>query len=209
MNDIDISENIKYIGANDKDIDLFESRYIVPNGVSYNSYIIIDEKIAIMDTIDKRKTEEWINNVETELNGREPDYLVVSHLEPDHAFNIENIMKKYLNMKIVGNINTFEYLPQFFNGIPNFEERKIVIKEDDVLDLGKHKLRFIMAPMVHWPEVMMEYEEKEGILFSADAFGKFGVLDSDEDWDCEARRYYFGIVGKYGRTSSSSIKESK
>ena len=207
MKDTMISENIKYIGADDKDIDLFENQYIVPNGVSYNSYIIIDEKIAIMDTIDKRKTDEWLNNLENALNGKIPDYLIISHLEPDHAYNIGTIVNKYPNIKLVGNNKTFAFLPQFFD-IANLNERKVEVKDGDVLDLGKHKLHFIMAPMVHWPEVMMEYEESEKILFSADGFGKFGTLDTDEDWDCEARRYYFNIVGKYGVQVQSVLKKA-
>jgi flavorubredoxin len=206
MKDVEISKDILYIGADDKDIDLFESQYIVPNGIAYNSYLIKDEKIAIMETIDKRKTEEWLNNLEQALDGKEPDYLIVSHLEPDHAYNIENIIKKYPNLKIVGNNKTFAFIPQFFD-IPNLDERKIEVKEGDTLNLGKHILKFIMAPMVHWPEVMMEYEETEKILFSADAFGKFGALDTDEDWDCEARRYYFNIVGKYGVQVQSLLKK--
>ncbi len=207
MNDKKITNSIIYIGADDKDIDLFESQYIVPNGVSYNSYIIKDNKIAIMDTIDKRKTKEWLTNLENALEGRNPDYLIVSHLEPDHASNIENIMKKYPDMKIVGNNKTFAFLPQFFREIPDLDNRKIEVKDGDILELGMHTLKFIMAPMVHWPEVMMEYEEKEGILFSADGFGKFGSLDTDEDWDCEARRYYFNIVGKYGVQVQSVLKK--
>ena len=196
MKDTIITDNIIYIGADDKDIDLFESQYIVPNGVSYNSYIIIDEKIAIMDTVDTRKTDEWLSNLEKALNGRTPDYLVISHLEPDHAGNIGTVVEKYPDIKLVGNSKIFAYLPQFFY-IEDLDSRKVEVKEGDVLDLGIHKLHFIMAPMVHWPEVMMEYEETEKILFSADGFGKFGSLDTDEDWDCEARRYYFNIVGKY------------
>ncbi len=207
MKDTTISNDIIYIGADDKDIDLFESQYIVPNGISYNSYLIKDEKIAIMDTIDKRKTEEWLNNLENALEGRVPDYLVVSHLEPDHAFNIENIMKKYPTMKVVGNSKIFAFMPQFFD-IPDLEERKIEVKEGDTLSLGKHTLQFIMTPMVHWPEVMMEYEQTEKILFSADGFGKFGALDTDEDWDCEARRYYFNIVGKYGVQVQAVLKKA-
>jgi flavorubredoxin len=159
-----------------------------------------------MDTIDRRKTEEWLSNLDQELAGNEPDYLIVSHMEPDHAYNIENIMKKYPNLKIVGNNKTFAFLPQFFN-IPNLEERKIEVKEGDTLNLGKHTLRFIMAPMVHWPEVMMEYEETEKILFSADAFGKFGTLDVEEEWENEARRYYFNIVGKYGIQVQALLKK--
>lgn len=202
-----ISDDIIYIGEDDKDIDLFESQYIVPNGVSYNSYVIIDEKIAIMETIDKRKTNEWFENLERALNGKMPDYLVISHLEPDHAYNIDSVIKKYPNIKLVGNNKTFAFLPQFFN-IPDLAERKIEVKEGDILNLGKHKLHFIMAPMVHWPEVMMEYEEYEKILFSADGFGKFGTLDTNEDWDCEARRYYFNIVGKYGMQVQSILKKA-
>ena len=207
MKDITISKDIVYIGADDKEIELFESQYHVPNGISYNSYLIKDDKIAIMDTIDKRKTDEWIANLENALDGKNPDYLVISHLEPDHAYNIENVARKYPNMKIVGNEKTFAFLPQFFE-IPNIEERKIVVKEGDTLNLGKHTLKFIMAPMVHWPEVMMEYEESEKILFSADAFGKFGTLDTEEDWDCEARRYYFNIVGKYGLQVQGVLKKA-
>lgn len=207
MKDTNISKDIIYIGADDKDLDLFESQYIVPNGISYNSYVIKDEKIAIIDTIDRRKTEEWLENLEKALQGRIPDYLVISHLEPDHAYNIENIARKYQNMTIVGNEKTFAFIPQFFN-IDNLEERKLVVKEGDILDLGKHKLQFIMAPMVHWPEVMVEYEQTEKILFSADAFGKFGALDTEEDWDCEARRYYFNIVGKYGIQVQALLKKA-
>ena len=207
MKDVTISKDIIYIGADDKDIDLFENQYIVPNGVSYNSYVIIDEKIAIMDTIDKRKTDEWLKKLEKALNGRKPDYLVISHLEPDHAGSIGTVVEKYPDIKLVGNNKTFAFLPQFFD-IENLELRKIEVKEGDSLDLGKHKLHFVMAPMVHWPEVMMEYEETEKILFSADGFGKFGSLDTDEDWDCEARRYYFNIVGKYGAQVQAILKKA-
>ncbi len=205
---IEISEKIKYIGVDDNNIDLFESQYIVPNGISYNSYVILDEKIAIMDTIDKRKTTEWLNNLSLALNGREPNYLIISHLESDHAYNIGTIIEKYPNIKLVGNNKTFAFLPQFFD-IENLEGRKIEVKDGDTLNLGEHKLRFIMAPMIHWPEVMMEYEETEKILFSADAFGKFGSLTTNEEWDCEARRYYFNIVRKIWNTSSSFIEKSK
>ena len=207
MKDTFISNDIIYIGADDKEIDLFENQYNVPNGISYNSYLIKDEKIAVMDTIDKRKTEEWINNLENALNGKNPDYLVISHLEPDHAYNIEYLSKKYPEMKLVGNDKTFAFIPQFFN-IPNLEKRKIVVKEGDTLSLGKHTLKFFMAPMVHWPEVMVEYEEYEKILFSADAFGKFGSLDTDEPWDDEARRYYINIVGKYGLQVQTLLKKA-
>lgn len=206
MSKIEISKDIRYIGADDKTIDLFESQYIVPNGISYNSYLIKDEKNVVMDTIDRRKTGEWLENLERELNGEEVDYLVVSHLEPDHAYNIEVLSKKYPNMKIIGNSKTFAFLPQFYN-IENLENRKIEVKEGDTLNFGKHTLQFIMAPMVHWPEVMMEYEQTEKILFTADAFGKFGTLDCDEDWACEARRYYFNIVGKYGMQVQALLKK--
>lgn len=195
--DITISENIKYIGVDDHDIDLFEGQYVVPNGISYNSYIIKDEKIAVMDTVDRRKSEEWLDNLEKELAGKEPDYLVVSHMEPDHSYNIGVLAEKYPNMKIIGNDKIFEFMKQFFE-ISNLEERKIVVKEAEEISLGKHTLQFFMAPMVHWPEVMVSYEKTEKIVFAADGFGKFGTLDTDEEWDCEARRYYFNIVGKYG-----------
>jgi len=202
-----ISNDIIYIGADDKDIDLFESQYIVPNGISYNSYLIIDEKIAIMDTIDERKTDEWLSNLENALAGRIPDYLVISHLEPDHSSNIKNVIDKYPSVKLVGNNQIFRLLPQFFE-IADLDNRKIEVKEGDTLSLGKHILKFIMAPMVHWPEVMMEYEETEKVLFSADGFGKFGALDTDEDWDCEARRYYFNIVGKFGAQVQAVLKKA-
>ena len=202
-----ISNDIIYIGADDKDIDLFESQYIVPNGISYNSYLIIDEKIAIMDTIDERKTDEWLSNLEKALAGRTPDYLVISHLEPDHSSNIKNVIDKYPSVKLVGNNQIFRLLPQFFE-ISDLDSRKVEVKEGDTLSLGKHTLKFIMAPMVHWPEVMMEYEESEKVLFSADGFGKFGALDTDEDWDCEARRYYFNIVGKFGAQVQAVLKKA-
>ena len=204
--DVNISKDIIYIGADDKDLDLFESQYIVPNGMAYNSYLIKDEKVVVMDTIDKRKSEEWLENLENALDGRTPDYLVVSHMEPDHAYNIGVLAKKYRNMKIVGNVKTFDFINQFFN-IPNLEERKVVVKEGDELNIGNHTLQFFMAPMVHWPEVMFTYEKNEKILFSADAFGKFGSLDADEDWACEARRYYFNIVGKYGMQVQTVLKK--
>ncbi|MDE7156382.1 MAG: FprA family A-type flavoprotein [Lachnospiraceae bacterium] len=206
MKDIIISEAVKYIGVDDHDIDLFESQYIVPNGVSYNSYIIIDEKIAVMDTVDKRKTQEWLANLEETLGDRTPDYLVVSHLEPDHASNIQIFLEKYPSAKIVGNAKTFGMLPQFFD--IDVSARKVEVKEGDELSLGEHTLVFVMAPMVHWPEVMVEYEKKEKILFSADGFGKFGALDTEEDWACEARRYYFNIVGKYGAQVQNLLKKA-
>lgn len=200
------SDSIKYIGADDKDLDLFESQYIVPNGVSYNSYVIIDDKIAVMDTIDERKTDEWFANLEKELGGKTPDYLVISHLEPDHSANIKKFTEKYPSAALVGTAKTFAMLPQFFDIDASVE--KITVKEGDCLSLGSHELTFIMAPMVHWPEVMLEYEKTEKILFSADAFGKFGALDTDEDWACEARRYYFNIVGKYGGPVQTLLKKA-
>ena len=206
MKNIIISDDIIYIGADDKDIGLFENQYNVPNGVSYNSYMIIDKKIAIMDTIDKRRTNQWLENLDKALNGRKPDYLVISHMEPDHSYNIDTLIKKYPDIKLVGNSKTFTFLSQFFE-IQDLESKKIEVKEGEILDLGNHKLKFIMAPMVHWPEVMMTYEEKEKILFSADGFGKFGTLDTKEDWDCEARRYYFNIVGKYGLQVQTLLKK--
>lgn len=207
MKDVTISKDIIYIGADDKTIDLFESQYIVPNGVSYNSYLIKDYKNVIMDTIDKRKTDEWIENLEMALNGEKPDYLVISHLEPDHAYNIELMANKYPEMKLIGNAKTFSMLPQFFN-IDKIEDRMVVVKEGDEICFGKHTIQFFMAPMVHWPEVMVSYEKTEKILFSADGFGKFGALDTEEDWDCEARRYYFNIVGKYGAQVQMLLKKA-
>lgn len=203
---VKISDSIKYIGVDDKDIDLFESQYVVPNGISYNSYVILDEKIAVMDTVDKRKTDEWLSNLESVLDGKTPDYLVISHLEPDHASNIGLLADKYPEMKIVGNAKTFNMLPQFFSF--DLTDRTVTVKEGDTLDLGAHKLTFAMAPMVHWPEVMVSYESTEKILFSADGFGKFGTLDTDEDWACEARRYYFNICGKYGVQVQNLLKKA-
>ena len=196
MIDKNISEVIIQIGASDKNLKLFEGQYVLKNGMSYNSYIIKDEKIAILDTSDAGVTEEWLSNLEEVLDGNKPDYLIVSHMEPDHAYNIGLLAKKYPEMKIVGNSFTFNILANFFP--MDITERKVMVKEGDILDLGKHKLQFFMAPMVHWPEVMVTYEQTEKILFSADAFGKFGSLDAEEEWLPEARRYYIGIVGKYG-----------
>lgn len=207
MKDIKISDSIKYIGVDDKTIDLFESQYVVPNGISYNSYLIKDEKNVVMDTVDKRATDEWVKNLEDALDGEVVDYLVVSHMEPDHAYNIELLSKKYPEMKIVGNDKTFAYMQQFFN-IDNLETRQVIVKEGDTLEVGTHTLKFIMAPMVHWPEVMVTYEQSEKILFTADGFGKFGALDTDEDWTCEARRYYFNIVGKYGAQVQMLLKKA-
>lgn len=207
MTDTFISDSIKYIGADDTTLDLFESQYKVPNGMAYNSYIILDEKVAVMDTIDKRKSEEWFNNLNATLNGRDVDYIVISHLEPDHADNIKALADKYPDAKLVLSAKAKAMLPQFFN-IDNLDERCQVVAENDELSLGKHKLVFIMAPMVHWPEVMLEYETTEKVLFSADAFGKFGALCTDEDWTCEARRYYFNIVGKYGAPVQTLLKKA-
>ena len=203
-----ISDSIKYVGVDDKDIDLFESQYVVPDGVSYNSYIIFDEKITIMDTVDARATDEWVKNIEEALGGKEPSYLVISHLEPDHAANIGLIAHKYPNMQLIGNAKTFQMLPQFFD--EDFADRQVVVKEGDEISLGSHSLTFVMAPMVHWPEVMVAYEKTEKILFSADGFGKFGALDSEDDegWACEARRYYFNIVGKYGAQVQNLLKKA-
>ena len=207
MNNITISESIKYIGVDDTTLDLFESQYIVPHGVSYNSYLILDEKIAVMDTVDARKTKEWFDNLDKELKEHVPDYLIVSHLEPDHSANIQLFTEKYKEAKLVLSAKAKAMLPQFFN-IEGLDERCIVVKEGEELDLGNHHLKFIMAPMVHWPEVMVEYETTEKVLFSADGFGKFGALSHDEDWACEARRYYFNIVGKYGAPVQTLLKKA-
>ena len=184
MSDVYVSEAVKYVGVDDKTIDLFESQYLVPNGVSYNSYIIMDEKIAIMDTVDRRGTEEWLANVERTLDGKTPDYLVVQHMEPDHAGSIKILAEKYPSMQIVANAKTFPMMHNFFD--MDLSGREVVVKEMDTLSLGSHTLTFVMAPMVHWPEVMVTYESSEKILFAADGFGKFGALDTDEDWICEA-----------------------
>ncbi len=206
MKDIIISDSIKYIGADDKDLDLFESQYIVPNGVSYNSYVILDQKVAVMDTVDSRRGEEWLNNLEEALDGRKVDYLVVSHMEPDPAANVKALAEKYPEMKVVGNAKTFPMIGQFFD--IDLSERSVTVAEGDTLNLGSHELTFVMAPMVHWPEVMVSYESSEKILFSADGFGKFGALDTEEDWACEARRYYFNIVGKYGAQVQALLKKA-
>lgn len=203
-----VSDSVKYIGVDDTDIDLFESQYLVPDGVSYNSYVILDDKIAVMDTVDERKTDEWFSNLTEVLGDRQPDYLVISHLESDHSSNIERLAVRYPDMKLVGNAKTFQMLPQFFD--MDFSERSIVVKEGEELSLGTHKLVFYMAPMVHWPEVMVTYEATEKILFSADGFGKFGAIEltKDKDWACEARRYYFNIVGKYGGPVQQLLKKA-
>lgn len=201
-----ISDTVKYIGVDDKDLDLFESQYIIPNGVSYNSYLILDEKIAVMDTVDKRGCECWMANLEQKLQGRSPDYLVLSHLEPDHAGSFAAFLRKYPQVKLVGNAKTFAMLVQFFE--VDLEERTVVVEEGTTLSLGTHMLQFLLAPMVHWPEVMVTYEKKEKILFSADGFGTFGTLDINKAWVCEARRYYFNIVGKYGPSVQTLLKKA-
>ena len=206
MKDVTITDSIFYIGADDKDIRLFESQYEVPNGMAYNSYLIKDEKNVVFDTSDRRVTNTWLENLGKALDGEKVDYLVVSHLEPDHAYNIGLLVEKYPSMKIIGNAMTFKMLPNFFD--LDLTDRKVVVKEGDTLNIGKHTLQFFMAPMVHWPEVMVTYEQKEKILFTADGFGKFGTLDTEEDWDCEARRYYFGIVGKYGAQVQALLKKA-
>lgn len=206
MQDIKISDTVVYVGANDRDIDLFESQYVVPNGVSYNSYVILDDKITIMDTVDERKTDEWLANLDEVIGDKEVSYLVVSHMEPDHAANIQKLVEKYPTIQIIGNVKTFNMMKQFFDF--DVDNRKVVVKEGDTIELGSHKLSFYMAPMVHWPEVMVTYESTDKILFSADGFGKFGALDADEDWACEARRYYFNIVGKYGAQVQALLKKA-
>ena len=206
MNDTKVTDSILYIGADDKTIDLFESQYVVPNGISYNSYVILDEKVAVMDTVDARKTDEWLANLDSALGGRDVDYLVVSHMEPDHASNIQALAEKFPGMQVVGNAKTFSMISQFFD--IDLTGRSMTVKEGDSLSLGSHTLAFYMAPMVHWPEVMATYESSEKVFFSADGFGKFGALDTEEDWACEARRYYFNIVGKYGAQVQALLKKA-
>ena len=201
-----ISESIRYIGADDADLDLFEGQYHIPGGVAYNSYLILDEKIAVMDTIDARRTGEWLERMERELCGRTPDYLVVSHMEPDHSASIQILAEKYPGLKIVGNARTFTILGQFFD--MDLSGRTVTVKDGDTLTLGSHTLNFILAPMIHWPEVMMTYEQSEKILFAADAFGKFGMLATEEEWVDEARRYYINIVGKYGAQVQALLKKA-
>ena len=200
-----ISNDIKYIGVNDKNIDLFEGQYIVPNGIAYNSYVILDEKIAVMDTVDAKFGDEWLTNLEKALDGKTPDYLIVQHMEPDHSANIKSFTDKFPLATIVATQKAFVMMNQFFS--TDFIDRRLVVNEGDTLSLGSHTLTFVTAPMVHWPEVMLTYDSKDKILFSADAFGKFGALDTDEDWACEARRYYFGIVGKYGAQVQALLKK--
>ena len=206
MQKITITDTVKYVGVDDKTIDLFESQYVVPNGVSYNSYVILDDKVAVMDSVDLRVGTEWFSNLDEVLEGREPDYLVVNHLEPDHSGNIQNFMEKYPKAQLVLSVKAQSMLHQFFE--MDMQERCIAVKEGDELNLGSHTLTFVMAPMVHWPEVMVTYEKNEKILFSADGFGKFGALDTEEDWACEARRYYFNIVGKYGMQVQAILKKA-
>lgn len=201
-----ISDSIRYIGADDPDLDLFEGQYHIPGGMAYNSYLILDEKVAVMDTIDIRRTGEWLEHIERELCGRTPDYLVVSHMEPDHSASIQILAEKYPGLKIVGNARTFAILGQFFD--MDLNGRTVTVKDGDTLTLGSHTLNFILAPMIHWPEVMMSYEQSEKILFAADAFGKFGMLDTEEEWESEARRYYFNIVGKYGAQVQALLKKA-
>jgi len=200
-----ITNDILYVGVNDHKVDLFEGQYVVPNGMSYNSYVIKDEKIAVVDTVDAKFTHEWLDNLEKALAGAKPDYLIVHHMEPDHSANIENFMKIYPETKIVANVKTFTMMENFFRNM-DFEGRKVEVKNKETLSLGKHELTFVFAPMVHWPEVMVTYDSTDKVLFSADGFGKFGALDVEEDWDCEARRYYIGIVGKYGMQVQNLLK---
>lgn len=201
-----ISDAIQYVGVDDKTITLFESQYVVPNGVSYNSYVIMDDKIAVMDSVDLRAEKEWFANLESVLGEKEPDYIIVSHVEPDHSGSLQKFMEKYPHTQLVGNAKTLSMLAQFF-AFP-MDGRSITVKEGDELSLGDHVLTFVMAPMVHWPEVMVTYEKTEKVLFSADGFGKFGALDTEEDWACEARRYYFNIVGKYGMQVQALLKKA-
>ena len=201
-----ITDDILYVGVNDHNIDLFEGHYIVPNGMAYNSYVINDEKIAVMDTVDAAFGDEWLKNIADVLNGATPDYLIVQHMEPDHSANIQKFLEVYPNTKVVGNAKTFTMIGNFFRDLKLADENKLEVKNKDTLTLGKHELTFVFAPMVHWPEVMVTYDSKDKVLFSADGFGKFGALDVEQDWDCEARRYYIGIVGKYGAQVQNLLK---
>ena len=201
-----ITDDILYVGVNDHNIDLFEGQYIVPNGMAYNSYVINDEKIAVMDTVDAAFGDELLKNIADVLNGATPDYLIIQHMEPDHSANIQKFLEVYPNIKVVGNAKTFTMIGNFFRDLKLADENKLEVKNKDTLTLGKHELTFVFAPMVHWPEVMVTYDSKDKVLFSADGFGKFGALDAEEDWDCEARRYYVGIVGKYGAQVQNLLK---
>ena len=204
---MEITPTIKYVGVDDLDIDLFESQYVVPEGMAYNSYVILDEKVAIMDTVDARKSAEWWANVEAVLDGRTPDYLVVQHLEPDHAALVHEVLDRYPQVKVVATAKAVQMMPQFFESV-DFEGRTIAVKEGDTLSLGSHTLQFFVAPMVHWPEVMVSYEQSEKVLFAADAFGKFGALCNEGSWDCEARRYFINICGKYGAQVQTLLKKA-
>lgn len=206
MNNTHISDSVLYIGVNDRSLDLFESQYAIPNGISYNSYVILDDKIAVMDTVDSRATEQWFANLEQALAGEPVSYLIVSHMEPDHAANISRFIEQYPEAKVVGNAKTFAMIDQFFQ--VDLSGRKVEVKEGSTLELGHHTLQFFMAPMVHWPEVMVTYEQSEKLFFSADGFGKFGALDTEEDWAEEAARYYLNIVGKYGMQVQSLLKKA-
>lgn len=208
MQNTKVSETIKYIGVDDTTIDLFESQYVVPEGISYNSYVILDEKVAVMDTVDCRGTAAWLENLDKALNGRAVDYIVIHHMEPDHSGSLKILAEKYPNAQLVGNAKTFQFISQFFEN--DYKERQLIVKEGDTLSLGLHTLTFFMAPMVHWPEVMVSYESSEKVLFSADAFGKFGALSSDDEegWLCEGRRYYINIVGKYGVQVQALLKKA-
>lgn len=203
---LNVTKDIRYIGVNDHEIDLFEGQYIAPNGMAYNSYVILDEKIAVLDTVDARFTQEWLDNLANALNGRQPDYLIVQHMEPDHSANIRNFLKVYPNATVVANTKTFAMMDKFFGA--GLCENKLAVENGGTLSLGSHTLTFVFAPMVHWPEVMVTYDSADKVLFSADAFGKFGALDVEEDWACEARRYYFGIVGKYGAQVQGLLKKA-
>lgn len=203
--DLTVTQDIRYIGVNDREIDLFEGQYVVPNGMAYNSYVVLDEKIAVMDTVDIHKKDEYLANLEKALGGKTPDYLIISHVEPDHASSVGALLEKYPSTRLVGNAKTFQMLAQYFD----FDmENTLTVKEGDVLSLGRHELQFIITPMVHWPEVMFTYDRFDKVLFSADAFGKFGALDADEEWTCEARRYYFNIVGKFGMPVQMVLKKA-
>ena len=201
-----ITDDIRYVGVNDHDIDLFEGQYVVENGMAYNSYVIMDEQIAVMDTVDGNFTDEWLKNISDVIGDRKPSYLIVHHMEPDHSANVANFLDHYKDAKVVATAKAFVMMKQFFG--TDYPERQIVVKEGDTLSLGTHTLTFVLAPMVHWPEVMVTYDSKDKVLFSADAFGKFGALDVEEDWTCEARRYYFGIVGKYGVQAQALLKKA-
>ena len=201
-----ITDDIRYVGVNDHDIDLFEGQYVVENGMAYNSYVIMDEQIAVMDTVDGNFTDEWLKNIADVIGDRKPSYLIVQHMEPDHSANVANFLELYKDAKVVATAKAFVMMKQFFG--TDYPERQIVVKEGDTLSLGTHTLTFVLAPMVHWPEVMVTYDSKDKVLFSADAFGKFGALDVEEDWTCEARRYYFGIVGKYGVQAQALLKKA-